>query len=531
MKRISAIAILIILIASLFAGCTSVKSETKHEETISRLTVGTTMAVNDLNIEDYDLGILRGQMTHQGLVKLGPDGGFVPALAESWETADSKRWTFNLVKNATFHDGTPVTSKDVKFNLEYLPAKIAQYKTHWSLIESVETPDDYTVVINLKSPCSNFLVNLLVLRTIPEHIFKDVEDPVKYNDVKATIGCGPYKFDGFDKNAGVLTFKAYDGYHGKKPAIGEIEIRMFKNPDTMVMALQKGEVDTTYIYSKGISYYYVPRLLASDDITIMTVKNTGVPNALWFNGNKSPFNDTRFRVAISYAIDYEELNNLFTAGYGSAPNAGFIPEGSFNYIETRKLSRDLNKSKEMLDAIGMKDIDGDGFRETPDGRKFQPELITRTDNPDNVRVADMMKKYLASAGIDVRVKAADKNTVREILDVKKSHDMAVTGTTPWGMMMWANYGTGYIDSRNIGYSMTGDPEFHAMIDELLKTSDSQRSGELARDIQNYYADNLPAIPLYWNDNIQPHKSEYEGWVNDPMYGIMSYGTFYELHRA
>ena len=58
MKRISAIAILIILIASLFAGCTSVKSETKHEETISRLTVGTTMAVNDLNIEDYDLGIL-----------------------------------------------------------------------------------------------------------------------------------------------------------------------------------------------------------------------------------------------------------------------------------------------------------------------------------------------------------------------------------------------------------------------------------------------------------------------------------------
>ena len=129
-----------------------------------------------------------------------------------------------------------------------------------------------------------------------------------------------------------------EGYYEGRPKIMEIDIRMFKNEDAMMMALLKGEIDTIYVYSGGISYYNIPQIIESEELGYMLIENTGVPAALWMNQDKEPYDDVRFREALSYAIDYEELVTLFTAGYGRTPTAGFIPNGSLNYVETRELS-------------------------------------------------------------------------------------------------------------------------------------------------------------------------------------------------
>ncbi|WP_048189272.1 ABC transporter substrate-binding protein [Methanocella conradii] len=529
-KAISTMLLVILLISVAIAGCSTGSQVTTPTEKAIKLTIGTTNAVNDINIVDDSFSKFKARTVCEGLIIQNPDGSFAPCLAESWENPDASTWIFHLRKNATWHDGVPVTAKDIKFNLEYYPAKIAEYKQHWGQIDSVETPDNHTVVIKLKTPNSNFLTNLMVMRAVPEHIFKDVSDPKTFNDMNATIGSGPYKFVGFDKDAGILRFKAYDNYWGGKPSVDTIEIRIFKNQDTMIMALQKGEIDTTYMYSKGIDYYYVPKLLQDNDIGISIMNSTGV-TALFFNTERPVLNNATFRRAISYAIDYNELNNLFTAGYGEPGTRGFLPTSSYNYEDKGLLAQDVSQSKKLLDSIGMIDRDGDGFREAPDGKKFQPELLTRTDVADYPRISDVVKKYLNAVGIDVRIKLVDKATFQKIANTEKTHDMLISSTTPWGMMTWCGYGSCYFDSRNIGYTMTKDPVYTSIVDRIFNTTDVAAQKQLAYEMQDYYASEMPAIAFYTSNVIQPYNKKYEGWTYDPMYGIMSYGTFFNLHEA
>jgi len=519
----------LILLAGLLCACCTVDAS-QATNIVPKLVIGTTNQVNDININDYYYSIFRESISHEGLIALNPDGSFAPRLAENWQSADGKTWTFNLRKNAFWHDGTPVTAQDIKFTLEYIQEKIPRFKQFWGQIDNIETPNNYTVKIDLKKPNSNFLSNLLVMTAIPQHIFKDVSDPSKYNEENATIGCGPYKYVLFDKNAGTLTFKAYDKYWGGKPAIDTIEIHFYKTEDSMIMALQKGEIDTTYMYSNGISYYYVPKLLNDNDVKISTTNSTGV-TALFINTNKSVLDNTTFRRALSLAIDYDELKNLFTAGYGDSATAGFLARANYNYKDMPKLAKDINKSKELLDSIGMLDKDGDGLRETPNGKKFQPNLIARSDIANHQRLAEMIVKYFNLIGIDIKVKLVDANSFMQIANTDKSYDMLISSTSPWGMMNWCGYGSGYVDDRTSGWTRTTDPTYISIVDQMFKTTDAAEQKKLAYQMQDYYAGQLPVIALYSSDIIQPYNKKYDGWVSDPMFGILSHETFFGLHEV
>lgn len=498
---------------------------------IEKLTVGTINQVNEANPWDYYFGVYSMILSHQGLARFNKDGDLDPELATSWETKDLKTWTFHIREGVTWHDGQPVTAKDIKFTIDYDLEKDPSSKSYLGAIKSVEAPDDKTVIINLNSPDYNFLNTICVVKMLPEHIFKSVAEPKKYTQKEAAIGCGPYKFVSFDKDAGLLTYQANQDYWGGKPAIDTIEIRMFKNPDALMLALQKGEVDVPYYYSKGISYYYVPKLLEQKDIAIEVYPERGITNVLWFNTAKPPFDKKELRLAISYALDYEELKNMFTAGYGTIPTAGWVPNGTLYYTDTMPLIQDINKSKSMLDDLGFKDTDGDGFRESSDGSKFQPKLLTRSDLPDSVRAAEMLKKYLEGVGLDLQIDLADKSTHGEIMDEKKTHEMALAGTTFWGMMMGEGYGSGYTDTRYYGWSMVSDSKYQSIVDSLGSTQDKDKRRDLATQIQEYYAKEMPQFAVYSLNIIQPYNSRYAGWEYNPLHGILSYGTLFNLHKA
>lgn len=498
---------------------------------ISKLTVGTINQINEANPWDYYFGVYSMMLSHQGLVRFNNEGDLEPELATSWETDDLQKWTFHLRDDVAWHDGLPLTANDIKFTIDYNLEKDPLSKSYIGSVESVEAPDNETVIINLEKPDYNFLNTIAVVKTIPEHIYRSVEDPKKYNDNDAAIGSGPYKFDSFDKDAGVLTYRINDGYWGDEPAIDAVEIRMFKNPDALMLAFQKGEVDVPYYYSKGISYYYVPNLLENDDIGIEVYPERGITNVLWFNTARSPYDEKEFRQALSYALDYDELKNLFTAGYGTMPSAGWVPNGTLYYAETRPLTYNVNLSNSMLDNLSFKDTDGDGLREMPDGSKFQPTLLTRSDLPDSVRTAEMLKKYFADVSIDLQIGLADKSTHGDIMDEKKTHEMALAGTTFWGMMMGEGYGSGYTDTRYYGWSMVDDPKYQSIVDELASTQDKEKRKELAAEIQEYYADEMPQFAVYSLNIIQPYNSEYTGWEVNPLHGILSYGTLFNLHKA
>ncbi len=511
-------------------------STRQTDQGIARLVVGTTesMTTIEMSLLNYVLKNYMMMFANEGFIEYDENGAVLPRLAESWETSDSKRWTVHLVRNASWHDGVPFTSSDVKFTLEYMKKHEIPFgeSINKDQISSIETPDDYTVVINLINPDSGLFDRRSVVPfTIPEHIFKDVDSPKDFNDpVKLFTGTGPYIFDGYDESAGTIRFKANDNYWGGKPAVNELEIKFYKNPDTLMMAFQKGDVDVPFIYGSGVSYYYVPKLLQYSQIKIMSYDSRGIKKVLYFNNDRAPFDNSQLRQAISFAIDYDELLSLMTAGYGYTPNAGMVLKGMPYYIETSKMGRDLNRSKEMLDSLGFKDLDGDGFRETDEGEQFQPELLIINDM-ESTRSAELISKYLHEAGLNSKIKAVDEATFWKVVEDEKEFDMNIGSAGFWTTFNYRGYYTSVVDYRRFGWANVHDAAYLLLVDQIGLATDEETKERLIEDLQNYYADNLTQIPLYAMDYIQPYNSKYAGYVSNPVWGIMSRETFMGLHKA
>ncbi|XER05526.1 hypothetical protein SRRS_10190 [Sporomusa rhizae] len=531
MRKITLVALsLLLAVTSLFTGCGSNKQPVSgNSSNIPSLTIGTTMKVEGINIEDYYFGILRGIFTHKGLVKLDENSNFTGDMAKSWSTADGQIWTFLLQDGLTWHDGTKVTAADVKFALEYNMKHSVEYRSHFSLIKSISTPDEKTVVITLSKPNPRFLVNLLVLRTLPQHIFSAVDNPATYNDPKAAIGCGPYVFEKLDTKAGIITFRANTTYFRGPPPIPEIKVRLFKNPDALYMALQNGEIALPYTYSAGTDPIYAANLAKNPQIKLTNIPNLGVSKALIFNVTKPVVNDPQVRTALSYAIDYNELVRLFAPTSGIAPTAGLVPRGTPGFVETRPLEFNPEHAKRLLEQAGYHLTDSN-IREK-NGQPLTFELLIRSDIPENIRLAELLQKYFNNIGAKLTPKTVDITLFQTIIDKDRSHTSMLSRTTPWGMMMWAGMGTGYMDARNIGWAMVSDAKFIDLIDNMNSTLEPEAYKIHSAALQQYYAENLPAIPLYWDSFIQPHNAALTGWKISPMYGVLNEETWYNLKNS
>lgn len=499
----------------LSSGCAQKEASQGTPEKEMILKIGTTREIKTTNlVGDYWYGILAMIMSHETLVRFDPELKFVPGLAEKWEgSPDGKVWKFYLDKNARWHDGKPVTPEDVKFTFEYNAQKNPQLGWLKAVLAGIEVGDNM-VEVSLNKPYGRFLTEVMVLRIIPKHIWEKVEDPLKYTGEDATVGSGPFVFEKFDQAAGIVSFKANENYSKEKPKVKRVEFHIYKNMDTLTMALAKGEVDAFYDYASGYPYTYVPRLMKSPEMKFLTATNIGIPAALGFNLDKYPLNIREFREAISYAINYEDINSYIFAGYGTIPGAGFIPPSlpDFNK-DVRKLQYDPKRAKEILDALGFKDKDGDGLRETPEGKKLALLLLGRSSG-EEARMLELLSRNLKDVGINIENKTVDQSTWIALKDEKK-YDLVFFRTTPWGMLMHAGSGSGYFDARRTGAGVLhnfADQEFLNACDEILKTTDPAKIKEFNNKLQEMYAHHLPAIALCWTDTIYPCRANWEGWT-------------------
>jgi peptide/nickel transport system substrate-binding protein len=262
----------------------------------------------------------------------------------------------------------------------------------------------------------------------------------------------------------------------------------------------------------------------------MTFDSLGIKSAVYFNTQKEPFDSKDLRQAISFAINYDEITTLMTGEYGKTPNSGLINEHSKYYIETRPMEYDIEKAILMLDNLGFNDIDGDGFRELPDGSEFNPELLVQSSNDAFVRLSELIKKDLGAVGIDLRIKVVDSTTYWAITG-EKGHDMMLSGLPFWALKCDKGYYTCAMDSRSMGWANIDDPAYQSIADDLRTAMDENEIEKLVEEIQKYYSDELPVIPLYSMDFFQPYSNKYEGYVTHPIWGVLSNGTFMGLHEA
>ena len=493
--------------------CSNQKTRDKERQG-DILRVGTPMKIKQLNpLTDYSFNILAMLLTHDTLVRLDSDLKPMPQLAASWScNRDATIWDFEIVSGALWHDGMDVTPEDVKFTFEYLGKKLASHAWIPDLVKTITINGNH-VVFSLKTPCSRFLVNCgFIVRILPRHIWRQISDPRYPGNIKITTGCGPYVFSSHDGSNARMVFLRNNSYYGGSVAVNRIEFYLDRNMDMLTLSLKKGELDMYYKYASGYPVPYLKGFEKDENISLASDDAMGISAVLGFNQQNRFMGDQRFRRALSLSIDYETINKSLFMGRGRIPGRGFVPPCFPYYHDLPLLSHNPLESNKMLDAMGFRDVDGDGMREMPDGKPMHFLFLTRYDLSGHDQLLKLLIHDFQKIGVEVKLRTADLSTWISMVR-KREFDLVLFRTTPWGMIMSSGHGTGYFDSRKKGGGVlanVADPLFHGLCDAIMSTTDPDRLKLLYHDVQEYYAEQLPALALCWNRNVYPYRND---WCN------------------
>jgi len=493
------------------------------------LKIGTPNVVKSASIlGDSNMGIL-AHLSNPTLMKMAEDGKVVGLTAKSYEVSeDGKIWKFSINDDLYWSDGQKLTPDDVRFTFSYLAEKYPAAGWMKKAVDNISV-EGGAVVFTLNKPYSRLNLEFATYPILARHIWEKVDKPMEYTNEGENVGYGPFFIAKTDLGAGVIYFQKNPYWKGTSPQFDSLEIHTFSNMDVLSLALEKGDVDAYYKYAGTYPYASMQKLKDTGNFDFVEKENIGLI-FLGMNLQKEPLSDLRFRKALSYAINYSEILKLDALGYGQVPNAGFVPPSMMAFKETAKLEHNLTLAKSILEGAGYKDTNGNGILEGKDGKDIKLAFLTRNDYQ---RTAELMAEYLKLLGIDSEIKNVDSSTWIKQKDAGE-YDLTITRSTPWGMLMHANWGTGYFDSRRTGEGVLhvlDDPVFLKLCDDILASTSEDQLQDYAYELQDYYAENLPAIALYWNLVETPYNRAWQGWYSDPLYGIFNVDNFLSVVKS
>jgi peptide/nickel transport system substrate-binding protein len=238
-----------------------------------------------------------------------------PELAESWQVApDGASVTFKLRKNAKFHDGTPVTAKDVKWSYDRM-VTVGGFPTFQMKAGSLDKPeqfiavDDYTFRVDFFRKDKLSMMDLAVpvpcifnSELVKKHATK--EDPWGLAWTKNNVaGGGAYRLESWKPGQEIVYARYDDWKSGKLPKIRRIVQREIPSAGNRRALLEKGDID--------MSYEMPPKdFLEMSQAGKVVVQTTPIENAIWYVGmnvTKPPFNNVKIRQAVAYAIPYDKI--------------------------------------------------------------------------------------------------------------------------------------------------------------------------------------------------------------------------------
>ncbi len=420
--------------------------------------------------------------------------GIIPWLAESWDHPNATTWVFHLRHGVKWQDGKPLTARDVVFTYKYIMEK------HWAwknigpdLIREVYAPDNYTVVFVLARPYAFFLQDVAsTVFILPEHIWANVSNPYSFRAPQAFIGSGPYMLESYKPGEGYV-FKANPYFWGGKPVYNTIKVVTvgFTNPQAEAQAIKTGRVDTAVFMGKAY------RLVEQLEKSVPGLKVQSGPMYwvlfLGFNLNKYPYNNTLFRQAVAYSLNLTSLV-LQTAGTLKAAVPGtpnYVPPYSpFYNPDVPRYPYNPEKAAQILDSLGLRDVNGDGCRELPNGQPWHPLLVT---SKQYTQEALVIKSMLARVGICVNVKTVESFHQLDAIVSRGDYDLEINGhgadgNTPTAFT-W--YFTGRFGAK------WDNQTYRQIVAEIENASSTDQAYKLAEQAQVVIAEQLPRIALYY----------------------------------
>ncbi|MBX4188343.1 MAG: ABC transporter substrate-binding protein, partial [Candidatus Doudnabacteria bacterium] len=282
-----------------------------------------------LAVTDGDKDI--AALVYSGLMKYGSDGSLVPDLAESYTISpDGKMYTFTLQQNATFQDGSPVTSDDIEFTVKTIqnPAIKSVVFANWAGV-AIQKPDARHIIFILSQPYAPFIENTTI-GILPKHAWEATnESNFSLSELNIDpVGSGPYKVSSIKKTSNgiptdyVLTpFKKHIPDQAK---ISEITISFYANESALVEAYTHHEIDSM----NGISPETASRFADAG----VPISESALPRVfgVFFNqtGNLA-LADKTVRQALDLSVNRAYIVNTVLQGYGR-PLSGPVPDSFVN---------------------------------------------------------------------------------------------------------------------------------------------------------------------------------------------------------
>lgn len=424
---------------------------------------------------------------YEGLTRITENSEIVPQLAKSWTISpDGKTYTFKLLEGVKFSDGTAFDSADVRWTFERNGADDSTNpnKKYFAAMESIETPDAYTVVVKMNAPSS------LLLYQLGWGSSAIVAPETAANNASNPVGTGPFKLDKWIKGDSITLVRNERYRDPGRVRLNRVVFRVIEDAAAQVAAIKAGDVDVFPLYSSPES---VGQFKADPNIEVL-VGASESEIVVGFNNSRKPFDDVRVRRAITQAIDRKAMIEGAEFGFG-VPIGSHFSVNHPAYIDLTDVTPyDPEKAKELLAEAGYKD----GFTTTI---LVPPQSFA-------VRGAEIAAAYLAKVGIKMKIdKRQWAQWLELVLNAKDFDIIIIDHVDPMDIQNYANpqYFYGY-DSK----------EFQAIWRRVETALSQEEQYKAMQDAQRYLANDVPVAFMYQNRNITVKRKGLVGiWKDMP----------------
>ena len=408
-------------------------------------------------------------IVHDALVKSMPGHPFFPSLAQEYTVADDfTSVNFVLREGLTFHDGSALTTEDVKFSYENYSG--AGASTLHDNTKEVEIVDDLSITFHFNGPFLDFMLLYGSTATgagwiVPSDYYQEVGAE---GFLEAPIGAGPFKFVENQENVKIV-YEANTDYWRKNPGVQTLNFNAITDPATRYAGVSTGELDLANVMTSDLLQ------TIADDPNVDLVPTTAVPFWIEFIGYTdpdSPFNDVRVREAVTLALDRDAINDGETGGGGESTGQ-WIPRQQQGALQAEKIEQDLDRARELMAEAGYED----GF-----------EVSALTPLPNYFSLGERVIQMLGEIGITTSLVQMDRGEF--LAQVNSGTDATFEGIV---VNISGAGGDAAVRIRNFAAcggaaSRVCDPNIDDPFAEYEASTDPAEREELLNQIQQYIID-------------------------------------------
>ena len=424
------------------------------------------------------------ELIFDALLTRGDDLSVKPGLAERWEIPDPLTYVFHLHPGVRFHDGRPLTSRDVKWTFDsLLQGKIPSSKGDtYRYVDHIEAPDDLTVVFHLKEPFAPLLWNLSegAVGIVPYGSGSEM--------TRHPIGSGPFRFVSAELDKEVVLERNPE-YWGEKPHLARVRFMVVPDENTIALELRKGSADAAI---NALNADVVLTLQREPHLAVLRAPGTVIAY-LAFNLRDPILRDVRVRQAIAYAIDRQPIVEYLLRGFAK-PADSVLPTQSWAYDgEVPRYRHDPAKARQLLDAAEYREENGERFH-----------LTMKSSSQESTRLlVAVLQQQLRDVGIVLDIRTFEFATF--YADVSKGlfqlYSMRWIGGNEDPDIFYYAFHSSSFPPTHANRSYYVNPEADRLIDEGRNTLDQEQRKRIYWQLQRILARDLPYIDFWYFDNV------------------------------